>query len=249
MSDSYRALCSDFYVNQKLSLKMDLPKGRETVLELFERVRRQFPTMGTFRRYRDELALESPQSETPHRWVAIRSNTVRSGAVNPPAMAGAYSIHQLVLDVAPFYLNVSPLDIDYIELLFGFDLTAPGNHDAIVFDALLAGSPLGKLLEIQGAGVIDCQPLTGFSVGERGDLEVHFEVKTRASQQTREYDGSGTDPISIYLTLRKFGAVGDVKELPGILASLARLGEELVESRVVPTLLVPIRDAISSGNT
>jgi hypothetical protein len=29
---------------------------------------------------------------------------------------------------------------------------------------------------------------------------------------------------------------------------MSRLGEELVESRVVPTLLVPIRDAIGSGH-
>ena len=34
MSESYRALCSDFYVNLKLGVKMELPRGRDTVLEL-----------------------------------------------------------------------------------------------------------------------------------------------------------------------------------------------------------------------
>src|ERR1044071_1206808 len=59
MSESYRALSSDFYVNLKLNLKLDLPRERQTILDLFDRVRRQFPSMNQFRRYRDELALEA----------------------------------------------------------------------------------------------------------------------------------------------------------------------------------------------
>ena len=57
----------------------------------------------------------------------------------------------------------------------------------------------------------------------------------------------GGDPISVYLTLRKFGAVSDTKELPAILARLAHQGEELVEHRAL-LMLVPIREAIASGN-
>lgn len=45
MTESFRALCSDFYVNQKLSVKLELPRGRETVLDMCERIRRQFPSM------------------------------------------------------------------------------------------------------------------------------------------------------------------------------------------------------------
>ncbi len=37
MTSSYRALCTDFYVNLKLGLKLDLPRKREEVLEMFER--------------------------------------------------------------------------------------------------------------------------------------------------------------------------------------------------------------------
>ena len=46
MSESYKALCNDFYVNMKLALKLELPKSRETVLDLYERVRKQYPAMG-----------------------------------------------------------------------------------------------------------------------------------------------------------------------------------------------------------
>lgn len=248
MSESYRALCSDFYVNLKLSVKMELPRGRDTVLELFERVRKQYPGMGTFRRYREELALESPQSDIPHRWVAVRSSNIRSGSVNAPNFEGAYGLHRLVLETAPYYLNISPLDVDYVELLYGFDLMASGNHDAIVFDALLAGSPLGRLVGAETSTPIDCQPLVGVSYGSRSDVEVYFEVKTRAGSQAPARDREGQqDPISVYLTLRKFGAVQDLKDLPGTLGKLQTRGEELVDSSVVPTLLVPLRDAIASA--
>ena len=66
MASSYRALCSDFYINQKMSVKLDLPRGRETILDLFERIRHTFPTMASFKRYKDELALESPTDDEPH---------------------------------------------------------------------------------------------------------------------------------------------------------------------------------------
>lgn len=257
MSESYRALCSDFYVNQKLAVKMDLPRGRDTVLELFERVRRQFPGMSIFRRYRDELALESAQADLPHRWLAVRTSNIRSGVVNAGSVAESYGLHRAVLDIAPVFLNISPLDIDYVELLYGFDLAASGNHDAIVFDAFLANTPLAAVLDIPNASPIDCQPLIGFALqggtGTRPDMEVHFEVKTRGGRPgpppaALEMEAA-PDPISVYLTIRKFGAVADLKELLSIFDQLAKMGEELTESRVVPGLLVPIRDAIASGNS
>ncbi|HEX2837562.1 MAG TPA: hypothetical protein VHN77_05495 [Phycisphaerales bacterium] len=247
MSESYRALCTDFYVNQKVGVKMELPRTRETILDLFERVRKQFPAMTTFRRYRDELALESAQTEMPHRWMAVRGTSIRSGTVNAAELEEAYALHRQVLALAPNYLSISPLDVDFVELLYGFDIHATGNHDAIVLDALLPGSPLAALLDIPDATPADYQPLVGVTFGPGRDVEVYFEVKTRPPEQkSREPDGS--EPISVYLTLRKFGAVSDMKDLPSVLTKLSRLGERLIEERVVPGLLVPIREALGSGN-
>lgn len=246
MSESFRALCNDFYINQKLSVKMDLPRGRETVLDMFERLRKQFPGMTAFRRYRDELALESGPTDTPHRWLAVRTNNVRSGVVNPDALPEAYALHRQVLEVAPYFLNISPLDVEYVELLFGFDLHAGGNHDAIVFQALYEGSPLGDLCDAPAGLPVDCQPVLGVSFGNRGELEVQFEVKTRGSAQPgKESDGS--DPISVYLTLRRFGSPKSLDDLAEVSGELAVQGEELVQTKVLPRLIVPIREAIASG--
>lgn len=249
MTDSYRALCSDFYVNSKLSLKMDLPKGRETVLDFFERVRKQYPAMTLFRRFRDELALEAGPGVAPHRWLALRGNNIRAGCVNPDNPGDAYGLHRLVLETAPYFLNISPLDIDYLELLIGFDLAAGGNQDGIVFDALFAGSPLAQVMNGTPFNPSDCQPVLAFNVPSR-EFEVQVEVKTRAEhpQAPRESDGS-QEPISVYLTVRRFGAVGEIGDLPNILNALVRQAEDLAESRVLPQLLVPLRDAIASGNS
>ncbi len=246
MVESFRALCADFYVNQKLSLKLDRPKDRQTTLDLFDRVRREFPGMDQFRRYRDELALESNAAEAHHRWLALRSGGLRSGTVNPDSLEDAYRFHGHILDVSPFFLSISPLDVDSLEILFGFDLVAGGNHDQIVYDALIAGSPLGRLLDIPGTAPVDCQPIFGVALRDSGNIEAHFEVKTRTPARDGRPDNT-LEPISVYLTLRKHGPVGDIRELRQVFQTLGDRGEELVESRVLPDLIVPIRNAIGLG--
>lgn len=257
MSESYRALSSDFYVNQKLALKLDLPRERQTVLDLCDRVRRQFPSMTQFRRYRDELALESESSAAENRWMAIRNQNIRSGVVNPDSLGEAYALHRHLLEVAPYFLGISPLDVDFLELLFGFDVMTERNHDEVVFEALVAGSHLARLLDLQGAHPIDCQPLLGVVVrdaqsrkGESiGEIEMTFEVKTRNAAREGRRGESSAEPISIYLTLRKYGPVSEIKDLPEVLDALAYHGEEHIESRVVPNMIVPIRDAAGSSSS
>lgn len=244
---SYRALCSDFYINQRLSLKMDLPMRRDTVLALFDRVRKQQPWMDRFRRYKNELALESTQRGSVQHWVALRKSSVRSGSVNPETEEEAFGLHKLVLELAPYFLDISALDIDYIELLYGFDLSAKGNHDSAVFEALLGSSPLGQLASIPGSTVIDCAPIVGIILDEPAGFQAHFEVKTRAPSRSAAIDGPES-PLSIYLTVRRHGPISDLKDIPSFTHSLMEKGEELISSRVVPHLLVPIRESLAMGN-
>lgn len=248
MPTSYRALCTDFYINQRLNLKMDLAMRRDTVLSFFDRIRREHRWMDKFRRYQNELALESGVRDSTQQWLGVRKTSVRSGSVNPDSPEEAYRLHKLVLENAPFFLDISPLDIDYLELLFGFDLLASGNHDAIVYEALVAGSPLAALMDAPGAVPLDCQPIFGIALGEDCDVQAHFEVKTRTSPRQVRSGDFREEPISIYMTVRRYGPVADVHDLPTILATLERHGNELLDSRAVPHLLMPIRSAISSSS-
>lgn len=242
MTASYGAFCTDHYVNLKLGLKLELPQNRDTVLSLFERMRRQYPGMSEFRKYKDELALESPARDTPHRWVAVRSSSLRSGVVNPTVACDAYRLHESVLEVSPYFLSISPLDVDFVEVLYGFDLAAGGNHDEIVAETLLGGSPLARLLELGDSRVIDCQPLVGVSLDD--GTEAYFEVKTSPGESRRE---RGDEPISVYLTLRRHGPIDELKQLGRAFRAMTSHGEELVESQVLPMLVNPIRNGIVPG--
>lgn len=259
MSEAYGAMCSDFSICQRLKLKMDLPTDRETVLGLFDRVRRDFPAMDRFRRLKGELLLES-EFAGKQQLISIHKNSIRSGVVNPETADEELALHLLALEAAPYYLSISPLDIDTLELSFGFDFLASGNHDQIVFDALIAPSPLGKLFDIPGSRALDCQPMFGIAISSSADLQVFVEVKTRTpggagSPAWRGEPGTGAggpelpaEPLTVFLTLRKYGPFADVKELPGTLASMMKLAKQLLDTRVAPYMLAPIREAIASSN-
>ena len=82
MATSYGALCTDFSVNHKLAMKMDLPGDRETILHLFDRVRKAFPSMDRFHPYENELALESPRRDPQYRCLTIRRRSIRTICFN-----------------------------------------------------------------------------------------------------------------------------------------------------------------------
>jgi len=247
MATSFGALCTDFYVNQKLALKMDLPVDRETILHLFDQMRKAVPSMDRFRRYEGELALESARREAEYQWLALRQTSIRSGHVNPSSMAEAYRLHRLVFEYAPHHLTISPLDVDYVELLFGFDLECKANHDAIIYDALYANSPLSGLFRPPQTTILDVQPLFGVSLSRTGDLQAYFEVKTRTKSRRGKPTRSRNDPISIFLTIRKYGPVHHTDELLDIFETLSHHAEALATERVVPCLLTPIARQIAAS--
>lgn len=258
MPSGYAALCNDFYINQRLNLKMDLPLKRETVLAMFERVRRERPGMDRFKRYTNELALESRAREpaNSYEWLGVRKNSVRSGSVNPESDAAAHGLHRLALQAAPFYLDVSALDVEYVEVLFGFDLLCSGNHDAIVFDTLMAGSPLAAVCEgarvgagragVGGAALtpVECQPLVGVALSEERGLQAFFEVKTRSGSRGGVAGEGREEPISVYVIVRRLGPFDEIKDLGQIYNGLVVRVEELLDQRVLPHVLAPLRDAI-----
>jgi len=248
MDTIYRALCSGFYINQKLTTKMNLPLKRETVLDLFERVRKERPRLERFRRYQGELALESPMRGGEQEWVALRRTSVRSGVADPASVADGLRLHRLMLELAPFYLSISPLDVAGLELTYGFDLDASGNHNAIVRDALMRNTPLATAIDSDAWAPLDIQPYIGIALNERCDLQAFIEVKTKTSVREVRTDRFREEPISVCLTVRKVGSLTDMKELPVVFDTLTANAERLVNDRLVPHLIQPLRQAIASAN-
>jgi hypothetical protein len=247
MATSYGALCTDFYLNHKLTLKMDLPSERETILHFFDRMRKSLPAMNRFKRYDGELALESPRRDARYNWLALRRNSVRTGHVNPESMEEALGYHKLVMELAPYHLTISPLDVDYVELMYGFDLECGKNHDAVVFDALYRDTPLGELMPGHDEQVLDIQPVFGQSLNDSGDLQAYFEVKTRPKSRRGSSKRYAGEPISLFLTLRQYGPVEDLADLASSLDRLNQHGETLAAEKLIPHLLTPITQHIGSS--
>ena len=246
MATSFGALCTDFYVNQKLALKMDLPAERETLLHFLDRMRKSYPAMTRFRRYDGELALESSRREPEYRWLSLRRTSLRAGHVNPASMDQAYRYHRDLLELAPPFLSISPIDVDYLEVLFGFDLECEDNHDEVVYHALIEDSPLAAMLKVPGAKHLDVQPVFGLSLTPSGDTQAYFEVKTRP--KNRRGSSRAGEPISLFVTVRRYGPVDDVTHLLSLFDKLAQQTESLATDRLVPHLLTPIARHITSSS-
>ncbi len=244
MSTDYAVLCSDFYVNQKLSLKLDVPSGRETILHMMDRVRKELPKMDHFRRFDDEIALESNDREGEYMWMALKQTSIRSGWVNPESLDAAYRLHRVILEVAPYFLSISPLDVEHLELVFGFDMEAATNRDAAVFQALLAESPLAAIINPDEDNLIDVQPFIGFSLDDSCNLQAFVEVKTRGRPSEIAMGRYSTEPISIYLTVRHTGPLRSMEEFGTVFGALAGHTERLAEDRVIPHIVMPIREAL-----
>ena len=251
MATSFGALCTDFYVNQKLALKLDLPGDRETILHLFEQVRKADPTMSRFRRYNNELALESSRRDPSYRWLAIRRNSIRTGNVNPETMEQAFQFHKRILELAPYHMTISPLDLDYIELLFGFELECKANHDEVVFEALIGDAPVANLVKMPNAEhprILDVQPIFGISLSKSGNLQAYFEVKTRTRSRRGRTSRTRNEPIGLLLTVRKYGPVQRLDDLQEEFEVLRQHCETLATERLVPLMLTPISRQITSSS-
>jgi hypothetical protein len=252
MATSFGALCTDFYINQKLALKMDLPTERDTLLHFFDQVRKTQPGMTRFRRFEGELSLESSRREAEYTWLSLRQSSIRTGHVNPDTMEDGYRFHRRMLEIAPFYLTLSPLDIDYVELMFGFDIECKENHDEVVYDALFADTPLGGLLKpadaAEGAKVLDVQPVFGLNLADNGQLQAYFEVKTRRRSRRGSGRRYAQEPISLFITLRNYAPVDKLDDLKEVTTVLGQHCEALAAERLIPDLLNPIVQHISPSS-
>lgn len=246
MSTNYASLCSCFTLSQQLGVKMDLPLRREPTLDLFERLRKEYTRMDRFRRYEDELALESPTRSGEHTWVSLRKSCLRSGCADPRTTEDAHQLNRRILETAPFYLGINPLDVDYLEVTYGFDFDAAGNHHAIIHDALLADSPMGAAFDGLDAKPIDVQPCIGFALSDRCDLQGFIDVKARTSVREVRQSRFNEEAIGVSVTVRRYGSLTSVDDLPGLYTSLVEHAERLVEHRVAARILHPIRTAIAS---
>ena len=223
---------------------MDLPQVKESASELYDRVKREIPEFERIRTFNDEVALETAEIDGRYQWVGVRPRQIGSGSVNPEQIESAYDLHKLILELAPYYLSISALQIEFVELVFGFDLPAQENRNAVVMQSLYGQSPLATLADDSIEPLLDVQPRIGFALNEACDLQAFVEVKTRTSAAEAATQIFQDEPITVFLTVRRNGPLESVEEFATTFGRLAGHIEHIAEQRVIPDIVIPLHQAI-----
>lgn len=247
MAHGFANICDDFYINLRVGTQLGLPQQRETLIHFFEQIQKSFPDMTRFRRAdATELTLEEDREKDAYRWLSVDANRLAAGHVNPDSIADALKLHHTVLDYAPHALGLSMVEIDHVDVVFGFDLEFAGNHDEVVAEGLMTDSPLAGLLEEPGAKAVDVQPTITVSLSDDQRLQARVDVVTRSNGSPTRVGDFGGDAISVFLVLRRYFGDRGREPLPELLDNLAARAETIAEGFVVPKVILPIRAAIAA---
>jgi len=246
----YSSLCDDFYINMNLSTEMELPANRETILHFFERVQKNYPSMRNFYcRERGDFVLEEDKDRGDYRWATIEPRRVCSGQVNPETIEDAMDQHQLVLELAPYMLSVSPLDCEALDLLFGFDFSYRGNHNEVVTEALGLSPAMERMAEVPGATMINYEPSVTIALDENCRTQCRLSVETRTSAyQVRTGDFS-EEQLSVYVTARQYGSLGPDSSFKTVMDNLLQVCQEMLDQHVIEHVIQPLKRTIALKRT
>lgn len=241
----YSTLAEDFYVNMNLLTEMELPKNRETILNFFERVQKSYPSMRNFyTRDNGDFVLEEDKESGQQRWLTMEDRRICSGAINPGDPDEAMRQHNLVLELVPYMLTVSPIDCDAIDYAVAFDYPYRGNHDELVAEALGTGHCLEGLTEIPGSRILNYEPSIFFALDESCRLQARLWIETRTNPYQVRRGEYGDDPISVFFSVRQYGSLGPGAKFEDTLALLKEQCDDLLENYVIEQVLHPLAATI-----
>jgi len=249
MSDSFKTIADDFFVNLNLQTTVAMPEGRETILGFCQTVQKRFTGMTSFyQREGREYVLEGDRDAGSYQWLELHPDRLTGGWFNPPEVAEAHAFHHWLLERCVYFLGVGNLDVECLDLTFGFNLDFLGNRDAIVQDALLSGSSLSALSS-EGLGpCIECEPSVVFALTDDCCLQARMAVETRCDSYQVRTGNYTEEPISVYLTLRRCQQPGVVLELAPAMNELAEACEDVTTRVIAPQVLRPIVSVIAASS-
>lgn len=245
--NSYSSLCDDFYLDMYINTQMELPTGRDTILAFFERIQKQFPSMCSFyRRENNEYCLEEDHNLGQYRWIALETERIGSGVVNPSNFEMAYCQDRLVLELAPYMLSVSPLDIDSLDVTFAMDFDCAGNHDEVIAEALFGSTAFNCLLDLPEARPIGLSPamVVALSDDYRTQGRICVESKTSIVEVGKK-DQDEDEAISLSFTVRKLRPTNEKFDVLKSFEYQCQLAEALMAEKIVPHIVGPLVETIA----
>ena len=244
--NSYSSLCDDFYIDMFVNTELDLPAERDTVLTFFDRIQRQYPRMGRFvRRDSNEYYLEEDHGSGQYRWVSLEVDRIGSGVVNPSSFEEAYQQDKLVLELIPYMLGVTPLDVDSLDVTFSMDFDCAGNHDEVIAEALFANSAFGCLLDLPNSRPIVFSPAMVLSLAENERTQVRVCVESKTSIFEPGEKDHDDEAISLTLTVRQYPQTQERFDPVASFERQCQLAEEVMAERIIRHLVQPLTEVIA----
>lgn len=241
----YASLSDDFYVNLNLNTEMDLPTNRETVLHFFERLQKQYPRMTNFySRDRGEFVLEEEKEHGHYRWATVDTRRICSGHVNPTEPNDAFDLHQLILQLVPFAMSVSPLDCESLNVMFGFDFNYQGNHNELLTDALGVPTAFESFANGYQGKLVAYEPHIQFAVDDECQTQCRISVEARTSAYHIKTQEFPTEQLSVYVTARRYGSMLLGTDLAKVYKELVGVCTDIIDQTVASEILKPIQRTI-----
>jgi hypothetical protein len=247
MSNSFASFCDGLFVDMSVNTQLELPSGRETVLAFFERLQKQNPEMNNFaRRDSGEYILEQENDRQRSQWVSLEADRIVAGCADPETMPKAYSLHNQVLELIPYMLGVSTLDIEAMDITYTMDFDFHGNHDEVIAEALLNSSSFGAFLDVSETRTVSCCPSMIIALSDDCRLQARVAVESRTSAFELQNDKyKSNEPISLYFGLRRYPKPEPDFDMLSAYQEQCKIAEGIMFDKILPHFVQPLSSAIA----
>lgn len=250
MTNSYGSLCDDFYFDMYVNTELELPAQRDTILSFFERVQKQYPSMGNFyRRAKNEYFLEEDSTTGQFSWLGLEADRIGSGAMNPQDLDEVCAKNKFMLDMIPYMLGVNYLDIDCLDVVFGMDFACKGHHDEIIAEAFLNDSAFNTLLDLPDSKAIDFSPMMTVSLSQDNLTQARIKVESKTSVfEPGKSKDKTEEAISLYITIRQYPASNTRFDSIASFDSQYEILENLMTEKIIGNFVKPLTNVIALRN-
>ncbi len=241
----FQDVCDEHYINLILTTETQFPHQRDSVMHLFEQLRKKYPGMRNFySREQGDYVLEEDKDGGSYRWITLDAKRLSSGYMKPESFEIGCEQHLSILDAIPHQLSISPLDCETLNLTYGFDFAYSGNQYQLLANALGLGPTFEKAREIPGAQMVSLDPTIQLALVPdcRIQCRLSFEPRTTAYHvKTNEYP---EENLSVFFTLRKYGSIDPGETFVSTFQDLMQRGQKLIDEYLMENVLVPLQTAI-----
>ena len=153
---------------------------------------------------------------------------------------------KLILDLIPYMLGVTSLDVDSLDVTFAMDFDCAGNHDEVIAEALFGNSAFGCLLELPNSKPIVFSPAMVISLADNERTQVRVCVESKTSiYEPGEKDNGHDESISLTLTIRQYPQTDQRFDPAASFERQCQLAEEIMAERIIRHFVQPLTEVIA----